>query len=87
MTFVAIEGNDGSGKATQTGLLARALASCGYTCETFAFPAYQLTLGGQLLGELLAGKRGDFVRMDARLASLPYALDRFELAPRMRGAS
>ncbi len=84
--FVAIEGSDGAGKATQTGLLVDAFTRYGLACETFAFPAYEQTLGGRLLGELLSGRRGDFVHADPRLASLPYAIDRYESAGAIRRA-
>ncbi|HEV7121411.1 MAG TPA: hypothetical protein VGN56_01135, partial [Candidatus Paceibacterota bacterium] len=38
------------------------------------------------VGECLAGKHGDFLHMDPKVASTLYALDRLESAPRVRTA-
>jgi len=86
MAFIAIEGNDGSGKATQTALLAAELEHAGFRVHQYAFPAYQTTIGGKLLAKLLADEGSNFVTADPRLASLPYSLDRHALSPAIRKA-
>jgi len=84
--LIAIEGIDGAGKATQTKLLADALTAVGKECVMFEFPNYKKSTYGQLLGECLAGKRGDFVHMDPRVASTLYMVDRHEVSPEIRAA-
>lgn len=84
--FIAIEGIDGAGKATQTKLLTDALTAAGRECLTFEFPNYKNSVYGQLLGECLAGKRGDFVHMDPRVASTLYMVDRHEASADIRAA-
>ena len=82
--FVVIDGNDGSGKATQANLLIERLAKEGVMAEKIDFPQYDHNFFGKLVGECLAGKRGDFAHMDPKMASLPYALDRLETTPRIK---
>lgn len=84
--FIVFEGNDGSGKATQTKLLAERLKKQGTPIEVLSFPSYNQNFFGTLLAECLAGKRGDFVHLDPKIASTLYALDRFEETPRIESA-
>lgn len=84
--LIVIEGIDGVGKATQTRMLADTLANIGHAIETFEFPAYKENFFGRMLGDLLSGKRGNFVHANPYLASLPYMLDRLESAKRVRSA-
>ena len=51
--------------------------------ETLEFPRYNENVIGQLIRECLAGKRGDFMQMDARIASTLFATDRFETKPKI----
>lgn len=74
--LIDIEGADGSGKATQTKLLAEALRAQGRTVATFSFPRYYESSAGKLIGELLAGKHGDFMTTPAYVSALPFAMDR-----------
>ncbi len=82
--FVVIDGNDGSGKATQAKMLFERLQEEGVSVEHIDFPQYDGSLFGRFVGECLAGLHGDFAKMDPKLASLPYALDRFQATPRIR---
>jgi dTMP kinase len=74
--IIDIEGADGSGKATQTKLLAEALQKAGRDVATFSFPRYYESRAGKLIGELLAGKHGDFMTTPAYVSALPFAMDR-----------
>ncbi len=76
--LIVIDGADGSGKATQTKLLAERLRATGVSVETLDFPRYDDNLVGKLIGECLAGEHGDFLHSDPYVASVLYAADRFE---------
>lgn len=84
--FLVLDGNDGSGKATQTKLLGEYLSKKKIPFEKVDFPAYVRNFFGAFVGECLAGKHGDFVHLDPKIASTLYALDRFESAARIREA-
>ena len=76
--LIVIDGIDGSGKATQSKLLAQKLRREGRSVRQVEFPQYDKNLFGGLIGEYLRGQFGDFTQMDPRLASVLYAGDRFE---------
>lgn len=84
--FIVLDGNDGSGKATQTRLLSEYLTGKGIENEKFDFPCYSQNFFGSFIGECLAGQHGDFVHMDPKIVSPLYALDRLESSPRIRKA-
>ncbi|MFT5831909.1 MAG: dTMP kinase [Candidatus Paceibacteria bacterium] len=81
--LIVIDGGDGAGKATQVALLVKRLMAEGHKVETLDFPQYSQNTFGKLLRECLDGKRGDFMTVDARIASTLYAADRFESKPRL----
>jgi len=76
--LIVIDGADGSGKATQSRRLVERLIEEGYSAELLDFPRYNDNVFGKLLRECLDGKRGDFMAIDARIASVLYAADRYE---------
>lgn len=73
--FLCIEGGDGSGKGTQHELLAERLRSEGKALLTVDFPRYGQP-SAELVGLYLNNEFGDATRLDPRLASLPFAIDR-----------
>ncbi len=79
-----IDGADGSGKATQTGLLVEALRKMGRDVRTLDFPQYEDNFFGGFVGERLRGEHGDFLAVDPQIASVIYAADRFESAVKLR---
>lgn len=84
--LIIICGIDASGKATQTELLAAALRADGRTVRTISFPRYGESFFSGLIERYLRGefaaRAGD---VDPYLASLPYACERWEAAPQLRG--
>lgn len=84
--IINIEGGDGSGKGTQAKLLSERLTKEGATIAPFSFPRYYESRSGKLIGELLAGKHGDFMSMPPYVSALPYAMDRAGAASDIRQA-
>ena len=82
--LIVIDGIDGSGKATQAGLLVKRLKKAGVSVRTMDFPQYENNFFGEFIGECLRGKCGDFSRIDPRIASVLYAADRFESSEKIR---
>jgi dTMP kinase len=76
--LIVIEGGDAAGKATQVALLTSRLLSEGYLVTQMNFPQYENNHVGKLLRECLDGRRGDFLRLDPKIASVLYSVDRLE---------
>lgn len=72
--FVVIEGIDGSGKGTQAKLLLKKLRKTKHKTAYFDYPNYE-TFFGEMVGKYLMG---DYGPTDPYLASLLYALNRWE---------
>lgn len=82
--LIVIDGIDGSGKATQAGLLRKRLQDAGVKIKAIDFPRYESNFFGKLIGEYLSGIYGDFIQIDPRVASVLYAADRFESSKQVR---
>jgi dTMP kinase len=76
--FIVIDGADNVGKATQARLLRERLEREGMRVGSLDFPRYESNTFGALIREALDGKRGDFMAVDPKIASVLYAADRFE---------
>jgi len=74
--LIDIEGGDGSGKTEQAKRLFERVKKEGHDAAYFDFPRYETSRTGKLIGELLAGKHGDFMSVSSFLSALPYTLDR-----------
>ena len=81
--LIVIDGADGCGKATQTGLLFEKLISLRYAVEKTDFPRYYNNFFGKLIGEFQTSTEFEFSKIHPLLASIPYAADRFESKPQM----
>ncbi len=82
--LIVIDGSDGSGKATQTKLLVRALRKRGVRVKTVDFPQYEQNFFGTFIGECITGDYGDFVTLDPHITSIVYAADRFESSAKIK---
>lgn len=84
--LIAVEGIDGSGKGTQSRLLADALAADGRRTALLSFPRYSDTFFGARIGDFLNGRFGSLEAVDPFLASLLFAGDRLESKPVLEAA-
>lgn len=76
--LIVIDGTDGSGKATQTDLLAKHLKRAGYSVKLVDFPEYYGNFFGTFLGHCLSEQYYNWVNIHPKIASVIYAADRFE---------
>jgi dTMP kinase len=75
--FIVIDGTDGSGKATQTQLLAKMLERAGFDVKIADFPQYNTKSAG-LIEEYLSGKYGTAEEVGPYRASIFFAGDRYD---------
>lgn len=83
--LIVLEGIDGSGKKTQTKLLTERLQKEGYRAVTFSFPQYGEKSAGPV-EDWLAGKYGDIKKVNPRVVSIFFAVDRFDAAFKINSA-
>lgn len=76
--LTVIEGGDGSGKTTQFNLLVKLLRQKGVNYRTFKFPRHNKPFFGKMVDEYLNNSFGAADKVHPKLASLLYALDRWE---------
>lgn len=76
--FIVIDGTDGSGKATQVELLAKALTNEGYKVKVADFPEYENNFFGKFIGHCLSEQYYNWLNVHPKIASVVYAADRFE---------
>lgn len=75
--LIVIDGIDGSGKTTQTEILVKRLKKTGYQTATLDFPQYHQFFG-KMVKNFLNGDYGSIDQVDPHLASVLYALDRWQ---------
>ena len=75
--LIVIDGTDGSGKATQTKLLVEFLKNKGVLVEMLDYPRYS-NPSAYFAEQYLNGRYGSADEVSPKLASLFYALDRFD---------
>lgn len=80
--FIVIDGQDGTGKATQTKLLVARMQQEGLDVETISFPQYGQKSAGAL-EEYMSGAYGAAHEVGPYKASVLYAVDRFDAAKRI----
>lgn len=81
--LIVLDGPDGSGKQTQKDELVTKLIALGYDAEGIDFPRYYTNFAGKLIGKFQCDEAMNFSKENAYLASMPYAIDRFESKPQM----
>ncbi len=81
--FIVIDGTDGSGKATQTEILAKRLRKEGHKIKLADFPQYYKSFFGKMVGRFLSGEFGGLNDVDPYLASILYAGDRWEASEKI----
>ena len=84
--FIVVEGGDCTGKTTQANLLIEKLKKLGKEVVYLDFPTYEKTPGGTTVQWYLEGKFGKLDEVPPEVASLTYAIDRYQFAKKNKKA-
>ncbi len=84
MSFIVIEGLDGSGKSTQLQRLREYFSGHGLDHFFLHFPRTDAPVFGELIARFLRGELGKIEEVDPYLVALLYAGDRRDAAPLLR---
>lgn len=76
--LIVIDGTDGSGKATQVGLLEKRLKKDGHTVKVVDFPEYYSNFFGGFIAHCLREQYYNWTNVHPKIASIAYAADRWE---------
>lgn len=82
--LIVIDGTDGSGKATQVGLLAKRLKKEGHIVKIIDFPEYYKNFFGKFIGHCLSEQYYNWLNIHPKIASMAYAADRWESSTEVR---
>jgi dTMP kinase len=82
--LIVLEGIDGSGKSTQHKLLVNYLRDHGDKVKTIKFPRHGKLFFGAMVDQYLHDEFGKASKLDPRIASLIFAMDRWEESNKIR---
>ncbi len=82
--LIVLEGGDGSGKTTQFRLLIKLLKQKNISYRTFKFPRHGKPFFGKMVDEYLNNGFGPADKVHPKLASLIYAMDRWEASQKIK---
>jgi len=83
MSFIVIEGLDGSGKSTQVKMLRTHMESHQINHRYLHFPVIESAFFGELIARFLRGDLGSINQVDPYIVALLYAGDRFNAKPQI----